>query len=60
MATEDKGWRIGTTEVGFDGVWEQPYEAVAVYHDGVVVKVYPNAGDILGKFLARIYICRHR
>lgn len=59
MATET-GWRIGTTEIGFDGVWSQPYEVVAVYHDGVVVKTYPHAGTILGKLLARIYIWRNR
>lgn len=60
MATET-GWRIGTTEVGFDDVWSQPYEAVAVYHDGEVVKVYGQSyGTILGKLLARIYIWKHR
>lgn len=59
MAAET-GWRIGTTEVGFDGVWSQPYEAVAVFHDGKVVKTYPHAGTILGKLFARIYVWRNR
>lgn len=59
-AAADVGWRISTTEVGFDGVWSQPYEAVAVYHDGKVVKTYPKAGTILGKLLARFYIITHR
>lgn len=61
MAAEDKGWRVGTTEVGFDGVWSQPYEAVAVFHDGKVVKTYSAWwGTWLAGILARIYVWRHR
>ena len=60
MAAET-GWRIGTTEVGFDGVWSQPHEAIAVYHNDEVVKVYSQWwGDWLAKLLAHIYIARHR
>lgn len=55
------GWHIGTVEVGFDGVWSQPTERVAVWHDGKVVKSYsPWLGDWLATLLARIYIARHR
>lgn len=56
LMSAETGWRIGTTQVGFDA----PYDAVAVYHDGVVVKPYPHAGTILGKLFARIYIWRNR
>lgn len=59
--TADTGWRIGKTEVGFDGVWSQPSEVVAVFHDGEVVKTYSVwLGSWLSTLLAHIYIWKHR
>lgn len=60
MAADSTGWRVGTTEIGFDGVWTRPRQVVAVYHDGIVVKSYPTAGTILGNLFARFYVWRHR
>lgn len=57
----DVGWRIGSVEAGFDGVWSQPSKRVAVYHDGKVVKSYsPWLGSYLATVLAWLYIQTHR
>lgn len=56
-----KGWYVGTVEAGFDGVWSQPEQRVAVYHDGEVVKSWSGwYGTWLATLLARIYVWRHR
>lgn len=55
------GWYVGKTTYGFDGVWSQPQEHVAVFHDGEVVKTYSIwLGDWLATLLAHIYILTHR
>lgn len=56
----DTGWRVGTTEIGFDGVWSQPYEVIAVFHDGKVVKTYDHIPWFLARLLGRLYILQNR
>lgn len=61
MSTPESTWKIDTVKAGFDGVWSQPQERVAVYHNGQVVKSYsPWLGTWLAGLLARVYVWRNR